>query len=478
MHKNVYLPMFITMLTLLVNISFSQCLSGNCKNGLGTFQYNNGVYGGKFKDGLRHGYGDFVCEEKHYSYRGFWKEGKKHSLENDYNYGVIQYSNGDQLNAVWRNDSIVHTVFVNYYEEGKAILRREKVPIAIYTYNNGDIFSGVCLKDNWDTPLPTKSGKGLMYYKNDGSFYRGNWKENKYEGEGCFIEGYRHITLTVFSKSISVPFSGYLNSFCGNWSNGVKNGSGKFSTDYFNESGIERSGDIIEADWKNDTMLNLVKVLHDNKDRYEGEYANGKRNGQGIYYYYTSGDNYEGEWKNDLKHGMGVYTTRDGKVSSGYWENDVFVGVKKEIPIEVFENINEDYRKDISDNASSEVKMKKIGGVYEVPCKINGLQLNFIFDTGASSVAISATEARFMLKNGYLSFDDFIGIQYYQLANGEIVEGARVILNKVEIGDKILHNVEASVSYSLDAPLLLGQSVLSRFGKVKIDYTNNTLSLE
>ena len=47
------------------------------------------------------------------------------------------------------------------------------------------------------------------------------------------------------------------------------------------------------------------------------------------------------------------------------------------------------------------IKMKKEGGVSIIPCKVNGLNLNFIFDTGASDVSISLTEANFMLKNGY-----------------------------------------------------------------------------
>ena len=37
--------------------------------------------------------------------------------------------------------------------------------------------------------------------------------------------------------------------------------------------------------------------------------------------------------------------------------------------------------------------------MYEVPCNVNGLPLNFIFDTGASTVSISSIEVSFMLKN-------------------------------------------------------------------------------
>ena len=53
-------------------------------------------------------------------------------------------------------------------------------------------------------------------------------------------------------------------------------------------------------------------------------------------------------------------------------------------------------------NSQTVIQMKDIGGVYEVPCKVNGLKMNFIFDTGASDVSISLTEALFMFRHGYL----------------------------------------------------------------------------
>ena len=124
------------------------------------------------------------------------------------------------------------------------------------------------------------------------------------------------------------------------------------------------------------------------------------------------------------------------------------------------------------------IKLKKeLSGIYTVPCKVNGLSLKFIFDTGASSVSISKSEAIFMLKNGYLSKNDIIGSQQFQTASGDILEGTRIIIRKIEVGGLVLRNVEASVVHSDNAPLLLGQSVLSRLGKIQIDYNNSTLTI-
>jgi len=48
----------------------------------------------------------------------------------------------------------------------------------------------------------------------------------------------------------------------------------------------------------------------------------------------------------------------------------------------------------------------------------------------------------------------------------------------VTIGGITVHNVKASVSESQEAPLLLGQTVLSRFGTVTVDYKHNQIVLE
>ena len=118
----------------------------------------------------------------------------------------------------------------------------------------------------------------------------------------------------------------------------------------------------------------------------------------------------------------------------------------------------------------SEIPMrKKPGGTYEVPCTINGLPLKFIFDTGASDVTLSSVEADFMLKNDYLSEKDFRGSRRYLTASGSVCDGALVCLKEVRVGDITLKNVEASVVKNQKAPLLLGQSVLERFGTITID---------
>jgi len=115
------------------------------------------------------------------------------------------------------------------------------------------------------------------------------------------------------------------------------------------------------------------------------------------------------------------------------------------------------------------IKMSQIGGIYTVPCKVNDLALNFVFDTAASDVSISLSEAVFMLRNGYLDRNDIGDRGKGILADGSIVEHTEIVLRKIEIGGKILRDVKASVIHNMVATLLLGQSALKQLGGYSID---------
>lgn len=120
-------------------------------------------------------------------------------------------------------------------------------------------------------------------------------------------------------------------------------------------------------------------------------------------------------------------------------------------------------------NAEVRIHMENEGGVYKVPCTINGLKLKFIFDTGASNVFISQTYAEMMLENGYLDESDIKGLSQSTIADGSIVDNVVINLRTVEVGGLVLENVSAMVVPSQNAPLLLGQSVIQRLGKVTFE---------
>lgn len=124
------------------------------------------------------------------------------------------------------------------------------------------------------------------------------------------------------------------------------------------------------------------------------------------------------------------------------------------------------------------VKMEQVGGVYQIPVDVNGVRMGFIFDTGASSISISNTEAMFLAKQGLLSKEDVVGSQQFMDANGDISEGTIINLKTVKIGNRVLHNIEASVVDNLNAPLLFGQSALGKFGKISIDNSRGEVTFE
>jgi predicted aspartyl protease len=77
----------------------------------------------------------------------------------------------------------------------------------------------------------------------------------------------------------------------------------------------------------------------------------------------------------------------------------------------------------------------------------------------------------------YITADDIIGSARYVDANGDVSEGTVINLRKVDFGGLELNNVRASVVRNQKAPLLLGQSVLGRLGKIEIDNTSQTLKI-
>ncbi|TWI02377.1 aspartyl protease family protein [Flavobacterium tiangeerense] len=122
------------------------------------------------------------------------------------------------------------------------------------------------------------------------------------------------------------------------------------------------------------------------------------------------------------------------------------------------------------------IEMEKINGTYQIPCKVNGIPMKFIFDTGATDVTISVIEAKFLLKQGLITKEDFIENTNYKIANGDIIEGTKIYLKTIDIDGIILRNIQASIIFQQNAPLLLGQSAIEQLGKYSID--RNKLIIE
>lgn len=118
--------------------------------------------------------------------------------------------------------------------------------------------------------------------------------------------------------------------------------------------------------------------------------------------------------------------------------------------------------------AQTVIPLEKDGGVYKVPCVVNGLKMKFIFDTGAYSVCISKFMASYMLDNGYLTQNDIKGSGFSSIADGSTVKHYNIVLKDIELGGLHLRNVEAVVVDGQEAPLLLGQTAIQKLGPITI----------
>jgi hypothetical protein len=125
-------------------------------------------------------------------------------------------------------------------------------------------------------------------------------------------------------------------------------------------------------------------------------------------------------------------------------------------------------------SSTDEVTIEKRGNSYRVPVRINEtITLPFVLDTGAEELAIPADVALTLVRAGALKGTDFIGKARYSMADGSEQVTDRVIIREVQVGD---HNVAAFVSPPA-GDLLLGQSFLSKFGTVTVDYKRLVLVL-
>ncbi|MDP1750977.1 MAG: retropepsin-like aspartic protease [Reyranella sp.] len=124
------------------------------------------------------------------------------------------------------------------------------------------------------------------------------------------------------------------------------------------------------------------------------------------------------------------------------------------------------------------VQLARAGGIFVAPVVLNGTVKQFaILDSGASNLQIPQEVADELRRNGSLTDDDGLGQRRYILADGKGVQQRVFRLRTLQIGDKVMENVVATVS-APNSRVLLGQSVLRRLNGWAIDNVRNTLTLD
>jgi clan AA aspartic protease (TIGR02281 family) len=132
---------------------------------------------------------------------------------------------------------------------------------------------------------------------------------------------------------------------------------------------------------------------------------------------------------------------------------------------------------DAQKNNNSISYITKKGNSYYVQVRINDtITLPFLLDTGASDLVIPVDVALTLMRAGALNRSDFIGQRSYRIANESEEVSDVVVLRDVRVGDHMVRNVSASITQAQGEPLL-GQSFLSKFGAVTVDYKRLILVL-
>ena len=284
---------FLSVIVALIahfSIATAQCIEGDCQNGRGTYQFENGnKYQGDFRKSLMHGK------------------------------GMIAFGNGNRYNGDW----------LGGMREG----------LGIYTFLTGNVYSGAFRKNKF-------SGQGTMSFAS-GNRYVGYWENDQPNGQGTFYftGGDRYEGGFLNGKFSGNGAMYYKNNekYVGEWRDNQRHGRGKM---------YKKDGSSIEAMWEDGQMkmqngvntegskvsevaTNTAEPLQDcNKNycksgkgvfqygdgsKWVGEFKDGVPEGQGTCYY-VNGDKYVGRFERHAPQGEGTMYHTNGRIVSAMWE--------------------------------------------------------------------------------------------------------------------------------------------------------------
>ena len=189
-----------------------------------------------------------------------------------------------------------------------------------YVFSNGSTYTGQVVNG-------LRDGKGI-FQSNDGIIYDGEWKKGLKHGKGKIIQGGMEMEGewkegVIWGKCRINWKSGNL--FDGELVDNKLNGNGYMVWNDKNEKYTGR--------WENNLQNGLgIHIWYDNKlsnnkffrDRYAGQWKDGKRDGYGKFFY-SNGSIYEGYWKNNKKEGFGILSFQDRTKILGAFKNDILL---------------------------------------------------------------------------------------------------------------------------------------------------------
>ncbi len=130
------------------------------------------------------------------------------------------------------------------------------------------------------------------------------------------------------------------------------------------------------------------------------------------------------------------------------------------------------------DATRATAQFQRMGGVFVLSGQLNGgTHVYFIVDSGAATVQIPEEAVEEMKRNGTLADSDFMGQHRFVLADGRTMQQRVFRLRSLQIGDRTMENVLATMG-APKSRALLGQSFLRRLNWWKIDNVKNAIEFE
>lgn len=129
---------------------------------------------------------------------------------------------------------------------------------------------------------------------------------------------------------------------------------------------------------------------------------------------------------------------------------------------------------DINGPEQDTIKMLPLNGMHYVKIKIGTIVYFWLFDTGASDMLVTKEVEKKLLKEHVMNPENYLGIGYYEMANGEMDTCRKYKVDGLQIGQYSINNIVIAVSDKAKK-VIAGKMLLNKFTNWMIDNSENTL---